>query len=181
MSQHPFHFLSQAFSYPQSEDFFSTVQPLCLLARDLGLDDVNGEEMSGMPLVELQAEYVRLFINAAGGVCAPPYASIYINHAGMLRQQGYEEALAFYAQAGLEPASDDESPDHIAHELAFVGLLLDQGREELAERFIDKHLNRWYPDFHQRLKTAEPHLLYRVLGQVTELCLKHERKEVVHE
>ena len=179
MSQHPFHFLSRGFTYPETASFLGTDKPLRLLAGDLGID--VPEQLVPDSLTDMQAEYVRLFINAMGGVGAPPYASVYINHAGILCQQGYDEALSFYSEAGLEPVGNGESPDHIAHELAFVGLLLDQGQDELAERFLEKHLGRWYPAFLEKLLNAEPDPFYRALGQVTDLCLKHAKKEVVHE
>jgi len=175
---HPFHFLANCFSYPEDEDILEgTVDALSLLAEDMGLegDQVHIERM---PLLDHQAEYVRLFINGPGGVAAPPYASVYINNAGVLRQQGYEQALAMYCRAGLEPKESCESPDHISHELAFIGLLVELGDHRLLDTFIDDHFSVWYPAFHERLIRAEPTPFYEILAQVTNLCLHQIRKEV---
>ncbi|RUM39896.1 MAG: hypothetical protein DSY80_11235 [Desulfocapsa sp.] len=181
MSDHPFHFLSQLYSYPEQDSLQQNAATLNLLASDLGMGQIHPDEISGYSLLEMQAEYVRLFINSRDGVFAPPYASIYVNDAGILRQQGYDEALAYYAEAGVEAATTTESPDHIAHELGFVALLLDREQDELLDRFLNKHLLLWYPGFLQRLQQAEPCSFYSVLGQITDLCLRKIQKEVIHE
>ncbi len=181
MSDHPFHFLSQVFCYPEQDTIVQNAQTLNLLAGDLHLDPISLVDRDSLALIEMQAEYVRLFINAADGVFAPPYASIYVGNMGILKQQGYDEALAFYAEAGVEATATTESPDHISHELSFVGLLLDEGQDELLDRFLTKHLLPWYSTFMQRLLDAEPCSFYKVLGQITDLCLRKIQKEVIHE
>jgi len=179
--KHPFFFLSESFSYPETDTLAEKSRALVLLAQDLGLDVPVAEEISAIPFIDLQAEYVRLFINSADGVFAPPYASIYVNDAGILHQQGYDDALSFYARAEMAPAETTESPDHIAHELAFVGLLLDAENNKLLAGFLSGHLCVWYSGFLQRLQDAQANSFYSVLGQVTNLCLTHLQKEVVHE
>ena len=181
MKDHPFYFLSQSFSYPEEKTRAADSKTLGLLAADMGMDSIPAALMEEIPLQDLQAEYVRLFINAVNRAVAHPNASIYIHDAGILRQQGYDDALAYYARAEMEPLITDEDPDHIVHELAFVGLLLEKNREELLDEFLNKHLMTWYPSFLRKLLDAKPHPFYSVLGQVTDLCLKHISKEVVHE
>ena len=176
---HPFHFLSNCFAYPEDAAFLDNSEPLLLLAGDMGLSVPESEPVGR--LEDLQAEYVRLFINGPGGVAAPPYASIYVNHSGLLRQQGYDEALALYRRAGLEPAETSESPDHIAHELAFLAILLDQDNLPVAGSLLKSHLCKWYPRFHERLLAADPDPFYTFLTRVTDLCLKQTLKEVLHE
>ncbi len=182
MAKHPFYFLSKVFSYPENDSMEQDRETLRLLATDFGTvvgeADISDESY---PLLDMQVEYVRLFINAADGVFAPPYASLYINNAGMLRQQGYDEALAFYAEAGVEPLAEKESPDHIAHELNFVGFLIDEGRDELLHRFLSEHLLVWYPTFLQQLLDACPNEFYRELGRISDLCLRQIEEEIIHE
>ncbi|MFP7756104.1 molecular chaperone [Thermodesulfobacteriota bacterium B35] len=176
---HPFHFLSAAFSYPGQEDrLLPTATALTALAADLELQAPSAEELIPGPLPELQAEYVRLFDNAPGGVPAPPWSSVYLGGSSVLMQQGHDQALAFYRQAGIEPTGGNEYADHLIHELAFVGILLDRDRLSLLARFLDRHLLRWYPPFHRRLQEADPCPFYSLLGRVTDLCLHHIAKEV---
>lgn len=181
MKNHPFHFLSQSFSYPEKNTIQHNRTTLCLLAADTGIDPIPPELMQEILLQDLQTEYVRLFINAVNGAVAHPYASVYVHDAGILCQQGHDDALAYYSRAEMEPLATDESPDHIAYELAFVGILLDKGSDKLLDSFVTKHLMTWFPNFLQTLLKAKPHPFYSVLGQVTNLCLKHISKEVVHE
>jgi len=178
---HPFFFLSECFSYPETDTLAAKSRALVLLAQDFALDAPPANEMSAHSLIDLQAEYVRLFINAADGVFAPPYASIYVNNTEILYQQGHDEAISFYSRAGMAPLESEESPDHIAHELSFTGLLLDAGNHELLADFLTGHLCVWYPGFLQRLRNARSYSFYRVLGKVTDLCLTQLRKEVVYE
>lgn len=170
---HPFYFLSSAFTYPEYREPRPPVAVLLSLAHDLGLTGLPLETHESFALQQLQAEYVRLFVNAPGGVPAPPYASVYIQGKGILKQQGYEQAMAFYGRAGLEPAETSECEDHIGHELAFIGHLLDHGQFELLDEFVAGHVMAWSPHFFQRLKTADPAYFYLILGQVAELCINH--------
>ncbi len=177
MPTHPFHFLANCFSYPEEGLLAGTVEALTLLAADMDLQ-VDGSTLADVSLVDQQAEYVRLFINGPGGVAAPPYASVYINNTGLLRQQGYDQALAMYYRAGLEPKNKSESPDHISHELTFIGLLIEQGELELLDSFIQDHFSRWYPAFCDRLMQADPLPFYKILAQVTDRCLQQIDMEV---
>ena len=150
-----------------------------MLAEDLKLSN-DLSRLTDVALTDQQAEYVRLFINGPGGVAAPPYASVYINNSGILLQQGYDQAVRFYRQAGLVVESM-EPADHITNELAFVGMLLDQEEDHLLTNFVKKHLNLWLPSFFQQLLQSQPFVFYKVLAQVTDLCLQQLIKEVMHE
>lgn len=174
--QHPFYFLSTAFTYPEDSGPRPPVVALLSLAHDMGLKDLPPKTHESFALKRLQAEYVRLFINAPAGVPAPPYASVYIRSKGILMQQGYEQAMDFYGRAGLEPTESSECEDHIGHELAFIGHLLDRGQFELLDEFLEAHVMTWYPLFLQRLLVADPDFFYQILGQVTELCIDHLKK-----
>ncbi len=171
-SQHPFFFLSTAFTYPEQVDIQPLFEVLGSLSADLGIEFNQQEEADNISLTDLQAEYVRLFINSASGVPAPPYASIYIGNRGILLQQGHDEAMSFYQRAGLETIESSECEDHIAFELAFIGHLIEDGRLDFLREFTHEHVIKWYPEFFQRLQSARPCHFYKILGQVTGLCLK---------
>ncbi|MFW8602014.1 TorD/DmsD family molecular chaperone [Desulfobacterota bacterium M19] len=172
-SQHPFFFLSAAFTYPEQVNIQPLFEVLDSLSADLGIEFNHQDTENNISLTDLQAEYVRLFINSPAGIQAPPYASIYIGNRGILLQQGHDEAMSFYQAAGLETIESTECEDHIAFELAFIGHLIEDNRLDLLREFIHEHVIKWYPEFFQRLQSAQPGPFYKILGQVTGLCLKH--------
>ncbi len=172
-NQHPFFFLSTAFTYPEQVNIPPLFEILDSLAADLGIEFNQQEAADNISLTDLQAEYVHLFINSAAGVPSPPYASIYISKRGSLLQQGHDEAMGFYKRAGLETIESSECEDHIAFELAFIGHLIEDDRLDLLREFIHEHVLKWYPEFLQRLQSARPCHFYKILGQVTGLCLQH--------
>ncbi|HFQ81562.1 MAG TPA: hypothetical protein ENK33_09370 [Desulfobacterales bacterium] len=171
-NQHPFFFLSAAFTYPEQANIHPFFEILASLSADLSIE-FNHQAADSTSLTDLQAEYVRLFINSPAGVPAPPYASIYIDNRGILLQQGHDEAMSFYQAAGLETIESSECEDHIAFELAFIGHLIEDNRLDLLNKFINEHVLKWYPAFSQRLQSARPCHFYQVLGQITGLCLQH--------
>jgi len=142
------------------------------LSTDLGIELNRQEAELRISPTDLQAEYVRLFINSPAGIPAPPYASIYIGKRGILLQQGHDEAMGFYKLAGLETIESTECEDHIAFELAFIGHLIEDERLDLLHEFIHEHVLKWYPEFLERLQSAQPCHFYKILGQITGLCLQ---------
>ncbi len=175
---HPFNFLSKAFYYPSEEIIRHGPRVINLLNKDL---DCGIEDVPDIPATEFQAEYVRLFINSAGNTIVPPYASVYRHGAGLLYQQGYDEAVAYYREAGVEPIKGPEPPDHLAHELAFVGYLLETGQVSLLDSFLRRHLMKWFPLFSECLQKANPCNFYHGLNKITGACLNTLIEEVTNE
>jgi TorA-specific chaperone len=125
---------------------------------------------------ELEAEYVRLFIAAGGGVAAPLYESC---HTGGKPQVMGESALSMrrrLAEAGLEQAgSSNEPPDHLAVELEYLYHLLATGwtgddsgdapePEAAAEAagiaFASEVMLPWVGRFAAALDAGQPHPAY---------------------
>lgn len=116
----------------------------------------------------VSADYARLFVNAPGGVAAPPYASWYLD--GRLRGPSCDFAEQAYAAQGLESTPDaGEPPDYVGAELEFMYFL---ARHEFAARttgddealgsvlvgeaeFVLRHLARWLPAFVARIRAAD--------------------------
>jgi len=169
--------LAEAFLYPE-ETWKEIFSHLFSLAQVLGLP--LPEDLQVKNLRELQAEYTRLFINSPYSTPVPPYASVYLSLDRRLQGEGYEQARAFYRQAGLEPVEEGELADHLAYELSFMALLLEEGRFPLLGRFLSEHFLRWYPRFLVALEQADPLPLYRLLGRIV-LAITHKLQEVVHE
>ncbi|MBI4240320.1 MAG: molecular chaperone TorD family protein [Candidatus Rokubacteria bacterium] len=138
----------------------------------------------------LISEYHRLFVGP-GELPAPPYESVYregwrvMGETTLDVQSAYEEAG--YA---LDP-SFKELPDHVAAELAFMGLLTEEEAKawkagdasvalswlERERAFLDDHLTRWLPAFCDRLLASTEVRFYRKLaGELQEfVALDAER------
>lgn len=112
---------------------------------------------------------VRLFVNAAGGIGAPPYASWYLD--GSLL--GPSTALVAEAYEGqcLDVAEDaGQPPDYLVTELEFLHFLCRHQEAARATgdhfalaaaldaeaRFLHAHFYRWVPRFAQALRQACP-------------------------
>jgi len=122
----------------------------------------------------LQVEHTRLFINAVPHVIAPPYGSVYLDGDGMLYGASAERAKAFYRQENFELRGSHDIPDYLGHELRFVALLLEQGREEAAELFLRQCFRPWFGSFYQRVSRESRHPYYVVLVSLIDFFTKEE-------
>ncbi len=120
----------------------------------------------------LAVEYARLFVNAPGGVAAPPYASWYLD--GRILGPSSEWAARAYASQGLSIDTDaGEPPDHVSAELEFMYFL---ARHETAARATGDarslsdtlaaqatfllRLSQWVPRFVENVLAADPQPIY---------------------
>ncbi len=166
-------FLARLWLYPFAPLTPRETQALQILAEAFSLEYPQEEE----PLEVLQEEYTRLFINAPEGIPAAPYASVYLSKEGLLCQEPWEEALRFYREAGFAPKGQ-EPADHLAYELAFVGLMLQEGQNDLLNQFLCNHLLVWFPFFKETLLQADPPEFYVFLASLTEALLSKISEEV---
>ncbi|HIE33379.1 MAG TPA: hypothetical protein EYP81_04980 [Thermodesulfobacteriaceae bacterium] len=171
--------LAEAFFYPEKEGFLNLIPPLKALSKKVGLNFEGEFEVED--LEDLKVEYTRLFITSPYYTPAPPYASVYLSSDRRLKGEGYDQALAFYREAGYEPVEEGELADHVAYELAFMALLLEENRKDLLREFLESHFLKWYPRFLSALKKAEPKPFYRALGELVSVITNRLREEVVHE
>ncbi len=171
--------LAEAFLYPEDPSFLGVTSYLGSLARQLGLN-FNGD-FRVEDLEALRVEYTRLFITSPYRTPAPPYASVYLSSDRRLKGEGYDQALAFYREAGYQPVEEGDLADHVAYELAFMALLLEEGRKDLLRKFLEKHFLKWYPRFLGALKQAQPRPFYRALGDLVLSLTNRLREEVAHE
>jgi len=100
---------------------------------------------------------------------------------GLVQIAPLDQALAFYREAGFEPVEDGELADHLAYELSFMALLLEEGKLDLLGRFLSEHFLRWYPRFLSALKQADPRPFYWALGDLVLAITNRLREEVSHE
>jgi TorA maturation chaperone TorD len=121
-------------------------------------------------LVELQNEYVRLFVNSLPTLPCPPYASVYLEGTLMGRSAVGLERL--YADYGLQPG---DMGDHIAVELEFAGFL-DMIRDETPRasedlRAVLEHLRRWTPELFERVRASDRTGVYAAAARRTAAAL----------
>lgn len=111
--------------------------------------------------VEIESERVRLFVNAPGGVPAPPYGSWWLD--GVLDGASTQRVVAFYLREGLQNRGRTGPADYLGTELEFLGFLLQhqraarftsaddlerQSREREIE-FIEAQMDPWVGSFCQ--------------------------------
>ena len=136
--------------------------------------------------LELRREYTRLFINGFPRVVVPPYGSIYLEKDGLVFGNTTSEVLQFYHRAGFALKEDlRDLPDHIAHELEFMGTLANQesqatgaeriGLEEVQMRFFSRFILPWVFSFCERIELQSQTPFYRCLGVLTREFIDFEK------
>jgi TorA maturation chaperone TorD len=101
-------------------------------------------------LAALQAEYIRLFVNALPEVSCPPYGSYYLE--GVLRGASTVRIEHLYQSYGFYT---DEVADHVAVELEFLSILAALPQNEEVGKdydFLLAHLNSWVFDFFKQVE-----------------------------
>jgi len=151
-----FHLLSRLFTYPEQ---------LPAHANLVGIATVPWQREADTAALEaLQAEYVRLFINALPELPCPPYGSFYIE--GTLMGESTVKLRNLHLSYGLQT---DEVADHIAVELEFLALLGAVSRETPGVledyEFVLNHLRLWTPLFFDRVEENDEIGFYRELSK----------------
>lgn len=180
-----YNFLGISIEYPEGEMFHSSYFP-CLyqLLEDLDFasqreDLKNAIESSPNFIEDLRAEYTRLFINSFPRVPAPPYESYYRSCRNMLNDTATQEVNSFYRNCGYSINRHIELPDHISYELEFAGALLEDGKDEDAEDFLNTHLRKWFPLFREKVLNHAIHPFYKVIVDLIDFFIKTEEDEEV--
>lgn len=156
-----FAFLGQALLVPDAARLAELLEELrkaTAQADDDPLTAAFGQALQRDPL-ELEREYVRLFLDPAGAPCLP-WQSVY-GEEPRLMGPAHERALEWYRAEGLEPAQENEPADHVGLLLLFFSRLLDSGApaERLAAFWRD-HLE-WIPRFCELIESETTHPFYR--------------------
>lgn len=157
-----------------------TWQALCDLAA----------AFAASPRDTIASTYVRLFVNAPGGIPAPPYASYYLD--GGLLGPSSTWVASEYARQALELAPDAGQPaDFVASECEFLAFLArhqwaalaigDEAARRMAaqaeERFFRQHLCLWLPQFARALRAAAPDGVFAHAADLLEaLCLEEAER-----
>jgi TorA maturation chaperone TorD len=148
-----------------------------------------GEAFGVQPLLELQVDYTRLFMNPSGSL-APPYESVWLGgNDPAVAQQTADAVRAAYRDAGFQiDAGFRDLPDHVAAELEFVYTLLysearacslgdatsGQQAVDRRGRFLARHLGRWIGPFCGAVRDSAQTRYYRTLADLTERFVARE-------
>jgi DMSO reductase family type II enzyme chaperone len=131
-------------------------------------------------------EYARLFINAFPHVVAPPYGSFYLEKERLVSTNTISEVLRFYHEAGFTLKKDlHDLPDHIAHELEFMGILAGKESqasgneriklEEIQMDFLSRFILPWVPAFCEKVVEYSRYPFYHHLGNLTKEFINFEK------
>lgn len=150
----------------------------------------SGEEAV---LSNAKSEYMRLFVGPAS-LIAPPWESVYTSADHLMFQMSTLDVKRTYQRYGVvaaEDGSNNVASDHIALELAFMGLLAGkefaareagnlQSLSELLEeqaRFLDGHLLNWVGAFVSKMMGGleDDAVLYPTLAKLTASFLAIDR------
>jgi TorA maturation chaperone TorD len=146
--------LSRLFAYPDEPP----------AAADLArIETTWGEDGDQEAFQALQAEYVRLFINALPEITCPPYGSVYLE--GVLMGESTVRLRNLYSRYGWQT---DEMADHIAVELEFLVLLAALGEDRAIKedyQFVWDHLHLWAPAFFDRVEENDRSGFYRAASR----------------
>lgn len=175
-----YRFLAQSFRYPEqvwlTGPYFDLLESI-VQNLDFGNDAPDLRQNycdSRNGLEQLQIEYTRLFINAAPAVIAPPYSSIYLDQEGNLYGPSAVWVKQFYHQHGFDLAGEGDIPDHLALELEFLALLIDEGEENAAEQFLNHHFRKWFPLFSERVLNGSTNQFYSTLLMLVDFFTREE-------
>jgi len=115
-------FLSLAFRYPRGPVYAELGRLLPVFGDFFNAYAGNVPALPEME--ELQAEYIRLFVNNRGSVPAVPYASCHID-GGILMGESYHRLRMIMAETGFVlDESAGELEDHLAILLEFASVLV---------------------------------------------------------
>ena len=178
-----YRFCAQSMQYPD-EKWFTTqyLQSLYSLLESL---EGNGEltllqqafDNDSTPVETLQVEYTRLFITGVPHVAAPPYASVYIDKT--LKGKFSENILRFYHRAGIILKEHADLPDNIIHQLEFLSLLAEEGKQAMEEEFIRHFIWPWFPAFSSQVEKEAEHPFYPVIVTIIDFFTREEKEDGV--
>jgi TorA maturation chaperone TorD len=192
--------LSLCYTYPNEEVYRWLLETEWIHPLHEALDLLNEERLKTLlfPLeqwllqdreeksLEMAREYTRLFINAFPHVVAPPYGSVYLEKEGLVYGWSTTEVLRFYHEAGFSLKKDlGDLPDHIAHELEFMGILAGKESEAAAQEkihleetqmhFLSRFIFPWVPTFCEKVMGESRSPFYRSLSSLTKEFIFFER------
>lgn len=162
-------FLVRAFAYPDA-DFLKVMETFRQEEGNLPYLKEIVSTFLNSPLMELQAEYTRLFITGYPTTPCPPYESFF--REGRMMGSVVYDIMRVYQEWGVQ--AELGLVDHLSTELEFLAYLLSATRipelsgkaQEAYSRFREEHLKKWIPSFRKALEENAEMSVYRQLGKM---------------
>lgn len=125
----------------------------------------------GDSMEDIHDDYERLFFGQETHLL--PYESSYTRISDAPVPPGDVTTIVYnsYIREGLLLDEPDIVPDHISAELAFIGYLLEVGRNDALQEFLRSHAIQWVPQFCDDLYESAGTDFYRELAAVTKDCV----------
>jgi TorA maturation chaperone TorD len=141
----------------------SSADRLRSLAEEIG--SVEFEQALSGDRLEVEREYVRLFLHPEGAPC-PPWQSAHADPP-QLMGDSHRSALEWFRSEGVEPNLENEPADHVGLLLTFYARLLESGAPpERLREFRTRHLD-WVADLCASISVHTVHPFYRLLAELT--------------
>jgi TorA maturation chaperone TorD len=149
--------LADLFFKPPDHDLLMTVR------EDFELESKETE-------FEIVQDFNDLFLYPDGRVL--PLESSFVRGSNIIT---VDEVTRFYADAGLTIEDEFQfMPDHISLEFLFMSYLIETGKTEIQEDFLDEHILNWVPAF---CEEAAKHAKTKFYREITELASQFVSKE----
>ncbi|MDR0274861.1 MAG: molecular chaperone TorD family protein [Burkholderiaceae bacterium] len=115
---------------------------------------------------DLAADFAAIYLTHA--LRASPHESVWRDEDHLMLQEPTFAVRAFYRRHGVQAANWRRlADDHLATELEFTALLLEQGELREAARFLKTHLLTWLPAFAARVSQRAATPFYATLAGMT--------------
>ncbi len=114
----------------------------------------------------LAADFAGIYLTHA--LRASPFESVWRDEDHLILQGPTFEVREFYKRYNYPTVDWRAMPDdHLVHELRSLAHLLDNGAQEAAADFLDRHLLQWLPDFAARVAQRADTATYAALALLT--------------
>jgi TorA maturation chaperone TorD len=139
---------SQFFLNPPDEETLAILRQDFLLESRESLPDISEEfdELLRYPSGRLQ-----------------PIESLYTGQ----MVSAHRDIRSIYAAAGLGlDDTYDVAPDHLSLEFLFMSYLIENGKREMEQKFLEQHLINWVPYYCEEVMKQSQTIFYREIAEI---------------
>lgn len=174
------HFLLNCFHYPTLELLELFIKEDFTQLGDLYPDFSNWLSSCTnrkQYLIELEAEYTRLFITSFPIMVVSPYEATYRKE--ILPANLLIALTDYYLRSGFKVQENQKiRSDHIVVELEFCLLLIEKGNIKAYHQFLEEHIFLWVSKFTNKLVNVQTHAFYKMAGDFLRIWLKEQKKSM---